>query len=307
MKLFRLILESWFDYVGENIKIFLGMFSFFMILSFSNYMYFLYGISYNINIFTLIWVIATTGTISLYFTLLFSFYLNCVNMLGDINADVNSIGVWTFLPALLAVLIGNNDINDFNRYWWYLSMISIMLTIIPVILIIDDKNKIINKLNTVNSKFIAIYDIGERLSNKLIKTIDSITGVHYKASLYTNIPLYCATNNIIKIFHTDFSKIMYDENIQEILKESYRVVSYYKNKSKQHLLGDIVRSKIYINKSKTITIHSEDTEAFNIKAIEYIDSFNEIKCNVLYDTSTGKFVNKSNSNYYSFTNEMSNL
>ena len=54
MKLFRLILESWFDYVGENIKIFLGMFSFFMILSFSSYIHFLYSISYNINTFTLI-------------------------------------------------------------------------------------------------------------------------------------------------------------------------------------------------------------------------------------------------------------
>jgi hypothetical protein len=299
-----LILESWFDYISENIKIFLGMFSFFMILSFSTYMYFLYGISYNINIFTLIWVIATTGAISLYFTLIFSFYLNCVNMLKDINEDVNSIGLWTFLPALLAVLIGNNDISDFNRYWWYLSVISIMLTIIPVILIMDDKNKLIDKINSFNSKFIAVYDTGERLSNKLIKTIDSITGVHYKASLYTNIPLYCATNNIIKIFHTDFSKIMYDENIQEILKESYRIVKYYRNKSRQHLLGDIVRSKIYINNNKNITIYTEDTEVFNIKHIEYIDSFNEIKCNVLYDTSTGKFVNESSTKYYSFNNEV---
>lgn len=307
MKLFSMfILENWFDYINQNIKIFLSTFSLFTVLLFSSYMYFLYNLSYNVNIFIIIYIIAITGTISLYFTLLFSFYLSCVDMLDGINEDVKSVSVWTFLPALLAVLIGD-DISDFNRYLWYLSIITIMLTIIPVILIIDDKNKIINKINSINTKFITIYDNGERLSDKLIKTIDSITGIHYKASLYTNIPLYCATNNIIKIFHTDFSKVMYDENIQQILKESYRVVSYYKNKSRQHLLGDIVRSKIYINKSKNITIHSEDTEVFNIKAIEYIDAFNQIHCNVLYDTSTGKFINKSNSNYYSFTNEMSNL
>lgn len=304
MKLFSmLILENWFGYISQNIKIFLSVFSLTTVLLFSSFMYFLYNLSYNVNIFTIIWVITVTGTISLYFALLFSFYLSCIDMLDGVNEDAKSVGVWVFfLPTFLAVLIGD-DISDFNRYLWYLSVISIMLTIIPVILIIDDKNKIINKINSVNSKFITIYDNGERLSNKLIKTIDSITGVHYKASLYTNIPLYCATNNIIKIFHTDFSKIMYDENIQEILKESYRVVQYYKNKSRQHLLSDIVRSKIYINESKNITIHSEDTEVFNIKAIEYFDTFNEIYCNVLYDTSTGKFVNKSNNNYYSFTKE----
>jgi hypothetical protein len=205
---------------------------------------------YAIDMYTGVGVAITTVMLSLYFNLIFSFYMSCVEMLRHIGEEVGAeaLVLWTFLPLFLNAII-KIDNPDFS-YLWYLATMSIMLTVIPVILIVDNKDKIMCMLNRDNSNFMHTYNNGEKLNSKLIKNIDSIIGMHYEASLYTNIPLYCATSNIIKIFYTDASKIMYNKNIQEILEESYRVVSYYKNKSRQHLLGCIVRSKIYINKNR---------------------------------------------------------